>query len=94
MVKFSKATCTIISILTASALASQDCQCYVEFILGVQDDAASTKACCDQWENAHASGVKYSGTWDDLCEDPNGVISTSSWNDCCVDQDVFFGVCG
>lgn len=32
----------------------------------MQDDAASTKACCDQWEDAHAPGVKYSGTWDDL----------------------------
>lgn len=50
-----------------SALAGQDCQCYVdEWLWGVQDDAASTKACCDQWEDAHASGVKYSGTWNDL----------------------------
>jgi hypothetical protein len=32
----------------------------------VQDDAASTGACCDQWEDAHALGVKYSGTWNDL----------------------------
>jgi len=50
-----------------STFAEQLCQCYVdEIIWGVQDDAASTKACCDQWEDAHAPGVKYSGTFDDV----------------------------
>ena len=40
------------------------CQCVV---LGGREvvSQAFTKACCDQWENDGAWGVKYSGTADD-----------------------------
>jgi hypothetical protein len=50
-----------------STLASQSCQCFTDdLIWGIQDDQASTKACCDAWEDAGSEGVKYSGTWDDV----------------------------
>jgi len=94
MVKFRQAIVAIIFTLTASTLADQLCQCYFDDWFGVSHDEVSTKACCDKWENAGAIGVKYSGTWDDVCIDPNSVIVSTSWNDCCIDQGVLFGACG
>ena len=44
-----------------------DCYCYVG---GEESD--DTQPCCDQWENEHAQGVKYSGDWDDKVR--NGFI--------------------
>lgn len=50
-----------------STPADQLCQCYVDdWLWEATDDAVSTRTCCDQWENVHAPGVKYSGTWDDV----------------------------
>jgi hypothetical protein len=37
-----------------------DCYCYYG-----GEESAGVQACCDQWENAHAQGVKYSGDYDD-----------------------------
>ena len=41
-----------------------DCYCYYG-----GEKSAYTHVCCDQWENAHAQGVKYSGSWEDKVRD-------------------------
>jgi hypothetical protein len=95
MVKFIRALVIIISTLTASTLAVKrvkSCYCDTDDGNGEESDA-NTKPCCDQWENQHAPGVKYSGDFDDRCVDPDNVIDQSSWNNCCVNQGSDLGNC-
>ena len=42
----------------------KSCYCDTDDGNGEESDA-NTKPCCDQWENQHAPGVKYSGDFDD-----------------------------
>jgi hypothetical protein len=47
-----------------STLAVKSCYCETDYGLGEESDG-NTQPCCDQWENEHAPGVKYSGSFDD-----------------------------
>jgi hypothetical protein len=92
MAKFIQALVIIVSTLTASTLAVRSCHCYTDLGNGEESDN-NTQSCCDQWENEHAPGVRYSGDFDDTCLNPDNAIDHNSWNNCCVNLGSDLGVC-